>query len=615
VPVSITEPTVLSGSITAQTNIQCGIANSGEVTVSATGGTPGYQFKLDANSYVFSTTFSNLSPGTHIVIVKDAHGCTYPINVLITTYTATSVLTVSPMSKQYSDVVEFKVVITPTGSFDNTCLPAAKVRFKVGAEIMGEQPIVFNSTTNKFEAILSNALLEYSVVGSMSPGNKTVSAELVGPNPAYLVSETPSTSLAITQEDATVDYTGDELLSTGSSNSTSTTVTLRANISDINVTSPGTDANPGDIRNAKVKFLVTLNGNPVSVTGAKPDGWWTVDSLVVVGDKRIGMVKATFPANLGNSQDAEYDIRVIVGDDGSNKQGYYIAEEEKAVVTVYKPTGDFITGGGQIINTNSEGSMKGDYGSKTNFGFNVKLNKTGKNLQGNLNFIFRRKVSGVLRSYQVKANAMQSLAVNATNVKRQTANFVSKCNLTDITNLNAPVSLGGNLFMYVNMVDNGEPGTKDSISFVLVDGQSPDPTILSNIIYSSNWVGNMTQMKNLSGGNLVVHSGFNLGSASTAPLTTIKREAAPLIEPGIFTLRAYPNPSNAQFTLQMASSDVREKVQVRIMDMSGRVIQEFNNLNANQNLQIGATYRPGVYIVEMIQGGNRKQLKLIKQPN
>jgi hypothetical protein len=49
--------------------------------------------------------------------------------------------------------------------------------------------------------------------------------------------------------------------------------------------------------------------------------------------------------------------------------------------------------------------------------------------------------------------------------------------------------------------------------------------------------------------------------------------------------------------------------------MSGRTIQQFNNLSPNQSLQIGSNYRPGMYIVEMIQGDNRKQLKLIKQAN
>ncbi|HEU4606921.1 MAG TPA: T9SS type A sorting domain-containing protein, partial [Chitinophagaceae bacterium] len=71
----------------------------------------------------------------------------------------------------------------------------------------------------------------------------------------------------------------------------------------------------------------------------------------------------------------------------------------------------------------------------------------------------------------------------------------------------------------------------------------------------------------------------------------------------------------SQFFVQIESSNRVEKVQVRVMDLSGRVIDLFNNLSANQTLKLGSKYRPGMYIVEMIQGENRRQLKLIKQPD
>jgi hypothetical protein len=82
--------------------------------------------------------------------------------------------------------------------------------------------------------------------------------------------------------------------------------------------------------------------------------------------------------------------------------------------------------------------------------------------------------------YQFKSNAMQSLGVNITNPNRATANFVSKCNLIDITNRMLR-SLGGNKHMYVNMIDS-EPGVQDSISFAVVNG-TDDPAIFGNLLY------------------------------------------------------------------------------------------------------------------------------------
>jgi hypothetical protein len=45
----------------------------------------------------------------------------------------------------------------------------------------------------------------------------------------------------------------------------------------------------------------------------------------------------------------------------------------------------------------------------------------------------------------------------------------------------------------------------------------------------------------------------------------------------------------------------------------GRTIQVFDNLPPNQTMQIGASYRPGLYFIEMIQGKQKKVLKVNKQ--
>jgi alpha-N-acetylglucosamine transferase len=80
-------------------------------------------------------------------------------------------------------------------------------------------------------------------------------------------------------------------------------------------------------------------------------------------------------------------------------------------------------------------------------------------------------------------------------------------------------------------------------------------------------------------------------------------------------IKAFPNPTNSQFNVQLLSNNNTDKVQLRVMDIQGRTVEMMHNLNAGQVVQIGAAYRPGIYIVEMIQGNNRKQVKLLKQPH
>jgi hypothetical protein len=72
-----------------------------------------------------------------------------------------------------------------------------------------------------------------------------------------------------------------------------------------------------------------------------------------------------------------------------------------------------------------------------------------------------------------------------------------------------------------------------------------------------------------------------------------------------------PNPSVAHFTLKVQSADAKP-VDVRILDNQGRLVETRSNLAANSTLVLGSQYRPGVYYVEVVQGAEKVQSKLVK---
>ena len=72
--VNITQPAVLSASITGSTNPSCYGWNNGTATVSVSGGTPNYTY-LWSNSQTGATA-SNLAAGSYSVTVTDSHNCT-----------------------------------------------------------------------------------------------------------------------------------------------------------------------------------------------------------------------------------------------------------------------------------------------------------------------------------------------------------------------------------------------------------------------------------------------------------------------------------------------------------------------------------------------------------
>ena len=79
-----------------------------------------------------------------------------------------------------------------------------------------------------------------------------------------------------------------------------------------------------------------------------------------------------------------------------------------------------------------------------------------------------------------------------------------------------------------------------------------------------------------------------------------------------FAVSAYPNPSRTHFSVQI-EGPVTEPVTIRVTDISGRLIEQRTKQVVNQVITIGATYKPGLYYIEVWQGTNKKQLKMVKQ--
>ncbi|MBL0051220.1 MAG: SprB repeat-containing protein [Bacteroidetes bacterium] len=79
---SISEPSILSSSITGFANIDCFGNGNGFVSINVTGGTPPYSF-LWSNG-VTNQNINSLLPNTYVVTITDFNGCTSTLSQLIT---------------------------------------------------------------------------------------------------------------------------------------------------------------------------------------------------------------------------------------------------------------------------------------------------------------------------------------------------------------------------------------------------------------------------------------------------------------------------------------------------------------------------------------------------
>ncbi len=77
----VTQPSVLTISVSTATNPTCWDGTNGSIVVSAAGGTSPYTYSKDGGSnYQSSATFSDLGVGTYPLIVKDANNCTASVS-------------------------------------------------------------------------------------------------------------------------------------------------------------------------------------------------------------------------------------------------------------------------------------------------------------------------------------------------------------------------------------------------------------------------------------------------------------------------------------------------------------------------------------------------------
>jgi len=76
-----------------------------------------------------------------------------------------------------------------------------------------------------------------------------------------------------------------------------------------------------------------------------------------------------------------------------------------------------------------------------------------------------------------------------------------------------------------------------------------------------------------------------------------------------FEVNVYPNPSNGEFVFEIVSRD-NAPSSIRVVDNTGHTIE--NRETADTKIQIGKEWSAGMYLVDVVQGLNRKTIKLIK---
>jgi hypothetical protein len=79
----------------------------------------------------------------------------------------------------------------------------------------------------------------------------------------------------------------------------------------------------------------------------------------------------------------------------------------------------------------------------------------------------------------------------------------------------------------------------------------------------------------------------------------------------VITVKASPNPTESYINVVVQSKS-KAPLEIRVMDAQGRVLER-RKTAVNVSLRFGQSYRPGVYLIEVVQGTEKKQVKFVKQ--
>ncbi len=82
--VTVTQPSAIQFSVSAQTNLNCHGDNNGVIEVNGQGGTGNLLYQINGQGYQSSNVFDNLSGGIYNIDVSDENGCVESLNVEIT---------------------------------------------------------------------------------------------------------------------------------------------------------------------------------------------------------------------------------------------------------------------------------------------------------------------------------------------------------------------------------------------------------------------------------------------------------------------------------------------------------------------------------------------------
>ena len=84
------------------------------------------------------------------------------------------------------------------------------------------------------------------------------------------------------------------------------------------------------------------------------------------------------------------------------------------------------------------------------------------------------------------------------------------------------------------------------------------------------------------------------------------------VMPSELIVKVLDNPTTNTFKLRIVNTIADENVTLRVIDVHGRLMQVKENIHRGDLIEIGKNFTSGVYFAVLIEGDQRKIVKLVK---
>ncbi len=279
-----------------------------------------------------------------------------------------------------------------------------------------------------------------------------------------------------------------------------------------------------------------------------------------------------------------YKVRMNITDQNGITSYANTNGDLEEIVVIFDPNGGYTYGGGWF--PSPAGALTGSAATgKASFGFTANYFKKASNPRGETQFSFQ------VGEFEFNALNFEYLSINAAK-----AQFRGTGRIT---------GLQSGIGFIMTVLDGDIVG--DGIDRVRMKIYNKN----TGYVYYDNQPGDSDAADPVTAvgdNSLVVIQGAGQGNQPPASQFLV---GEPADGQGSLLLKAMPNPSTTQFTLQVSSDISDERIQVDVFDLFGRKIEE-KQVSHEATLRIGQQYKPGVYLVRVTQGSSHRELKLVK---